>query len=264
VQAVVIVPTFDRPEMLFHCLDHLARSAGGRSVPVRVHVDMRAGNAYDDVIDVIEAHPEFGVTSLGVWSSVEHDYPGNSFNLLSAYRRAYEWGAQAVYLVEDDVMVTRDFFVWHEHVHAAKQPAASMGVSDPGHGAYASLGVCLTRDTVAAVLKHAVPAYFRDMRGYCARTFPPSPFDCEQDGLIARVLSGRTVAWADPPVVSHVGWYGYHRRKTARPVGTLDERIRQVREQIEAGLPGTAPDVRLAAVGNTGTYTLSTVPGAAA
>ena len=62
--------------------------------------------------------------------------------------------------------------------------------------------------------------------------FPPSPFDCEQDGLFARVLKGHPVVWAPVPLAQHVGWYGYHRKKSVRPHGTLDERYRQVKQVL--------------------------------
>lgn len=259
--SVVIVPTFDRPEMLWLCLEHITACPAARNYDVRVQVDMRDGHAPLPELAAVQDH--FGVD---LHFTPAHAHHGNSFNLLTAYRRAYEDHAEfdRVFLVEDDVLVSPDFFAWHDLVHRYAQPAASIGVRNPGHGAYASLGVCLPRKTVERVLDHAVLAYFRDMRGYCRFAFPPSQFDCEQDGLIARVLAGRTVAWADPPVCSHVGWYGYHRKKAQRPTGTLEERVAQVRSALAANLPGTAADVSLASEPNTGTYTLTTVPGAAA
>lgn len=263
-QAVVLVPTFDRPEMLWLCLDHLSRCHEARSIQVRVFVDGKAGHApLDECIAAVAA--QHGVLSATLRVGQRHSFSGNSFNVLNAYRDAYADGFDLIYLVEDDVMVSPEFFAWHQAVHALPLNAAtSVGVRAPEHGAYASLGVCHERGTVADILVHAVGDYFRDMAGYCRRHFPPSPFGHEQDGLIARVLSGRTVAWADPPVCSHVGWYGYHRKKTDRPTGTLEERYRQVRAAVEAGLPGTVADVSLATECNNGTYTLTTVPGAAA
>ena len=269
-QAAVMIPAFDRPEMVWLCLDHLALCREVIDMQIHVCIDGRDGHApLDEFIAATSAHPDLPI-ELHVGPA--HYYHGNSFNVLNAYRTAYDAGADLIYLVEDDVMVLPQFFAWH--IAVQERPGAvgpfgvrvgtSVGVRNPGHGAYASLGVCHDRNTVEDILEHAVPRYFRDMRGYCARTFPPSPFDCEQDGLIARVIAGCTVAWADPPVCSHIGWYGYHRKRTPRPTGTLAERVQKVRDAFGECFPGGAADVELHTATNTGTYTLSTVPGRAA
>jgi hypothetical protein len=263
VQAVVLIPAFDRPEMVWLCLDHLAQCPEVRDVEIRVCIDRRADHApLSEFARVVEAHADLDIE---LRFTPPHAHPGNSFNVLSSCRDAWRAGFGRIYLVEDDVMVSPEFFAWHERVHAEAQPSASVGIANPGHGAYASLGVCLPAWAVGEIMEHAVRAYFRNMRGYCQFAFPPSPFDCEQDGLIARVLAGCVVAWADPPIVSHVGWYGYHRRQTRRPTGTLEERYGYVRQKVDDGLPGNvAADVFLANTPNSGTYTLSTVPGGAA
>lgn len=267
--AVVIVPTFDRPEMLWLCLEHIAACPEAKHQDVRVCVDRRNSIAAP-LTELAQLQDRYSALNVSLRFTPRHTHHGNSFNVLTALRQAYADDAEfdRFFLVEDDVLVSPEFFRWHNRVECQESPAASIGVRDPGHGAYASLGVCLPRTTVAAILEHAVLAYFRDMRGYCRFAFPPSPFDCEQDGLIARVLAGQRVAWADPPVCSHVGWYGYHRTKTRRPTGTLEERVAQVKAAITdpralAALAGR-PDVTLATETNAGTYTLSTVPGAVA
>lgn len=263
----MLIPAFDRPEMVWLCLDHLAACPEAREVEVRVCVDGRAGHApIDEFVYVVAQHPTLTAT---IHVGPSHRYHGNSFNVLRSFQAAVTGGFDWIYLVEDDVLVRPEFFQWHQRFQReyAVCLAATIGVADPGHGAYASLGVCLDRGVTNTIAAHGHAAYFSDMRGYCRRTFPASPFDCEQDGLIARVLAGCTVVWADPPVCSHVGWYGYHRTQGARPRGTLAERYAQVRATVALGLTAAAhgaKDVALATTPNTGTYTLSTVPGGAA
>jgi len=232
VQAVVIVPTFDRPEMLWNCLDHLAACRGIGGVQVRVHLDYRAplisANEVEDV-----THGFVERMAIRLVRSEPHRYRGNSFNLLTAMKLAHEDRADVVYIVEDDVMVSPDFLGWHQSVHFRhSRLAASIGVAMPTHGAYASLGVCLPDGSLATIVEHATQEYFGNMRVYCDRTFPPSQFDVEQDGLIARALAGYEVAWAPTPVAAHVGWYGYHRKDTVRPTGMLRDRVEAVREAI--------------------------------
>jgi hypothetical protein len=268
VQGVVIVPTFDRPEMLWLCLQHIAACPEASRLAVAVQLDGRDGAAADEVAAVVQAMDLR--LSLQIWTTKRHTYPGNSYNVIQGYRRAAAVGYKRVFMVEDDVLVAPEFFAWHEQVHAMNRLAASIGVANPGHGAYASLGVRLTEQTIGRILAFGDnDAYYSDMRGYCRKFFPSSQFDCEQDGLIARLLAGQSVAWADPPVCSHVGWYGYHRTRTTRPTGTLEERRQQVVEiaadpTILEAYARLRTDVRITTERNVGTYTLSTVPGAAA
>jgi hypothetical protein len=253
VQAVVLIPAFDRPEMVWLCLDHLAECP-----------EVRA--PLEEFRTVVERFPRLAV---GLNRTPVHTYPGNSYNVLTAYTEAYADGFAWIYLIEDDVLVRPEFFTWHAHVHATVGPSASLGVSDPGHGAFASLGVCLPHHTVELVLPHVTSEYFAGMREYCRWTFPESPFDCEQDGLWARLLAGRQVAWARPPIVSHVGWYGYHRGGQRRPLGTLQQRYEEVRgiiadPRLLAKVRGDVHDVSLALLPNEGGFTVSTVPGSPA
>jgi len=267
VQAVVLIPAFDRPEMVWVCLDHLAACPEAREVEIRVCIDGRRGSApLEEYYAVLDRFPRLAV---GLMRTPSHTFSGNSYNVLNAYAEAYFDGFDWMYLVEDDVLVRPEFFTWHQHVHTCGQPAAaSIGVSDPGHGAFASLGVCLPRSTVELVLPHVTSDYFAAMRDYCRWHFRKSPFDCEQDGLWARLLAGKRVAWAHPPVASHVGWYGYHRLSQRRPEGTLQERYDDVRAVIAnprllARERGDHGDVSVAVLPNEGGFILTTVPGGA-
>jgi hypothetical protein len=229
---LVLIPTFDRPEMLWLCLEALARCPTGDPLAIRIYVDAHIGQPpppKDEIVRVVERFPQL---SVQIAYRASHPYPGNSYNVLMAYKDAYESDAPHVFLVEDDVIVFPPFFTWHRVMHLTQSLGCSIAIENPGHGAYASLGVCFKRETLGLVVPHCRTAYFQDMRGYCRAHFPPSKFDCEQDGLFARVLKGFPVAWALIPVAQHVGWYGYHRPKSIRPHGTLEERYVQVTKTL--------------------------------
>lgn len=232
-QDVVIIPTYDRPEMLWLCLEYLARTPEGRTMSIRVVVDAHIGQpppSRKEIDTVLEKFPQL---SLQVGYRQPHSFHGNSYNVLMAFKEAHEMNAGYVYLVEDDVLIHPDFFLWHRWMHSSNQGiGCSIAVKNPGHGAYASLGVCFRRERLAMMLPHCRTAYFQNMRDYCHAHFPPSPFDCEQDGLWARVLVGTPVVWADAPLAQHVGWYGYHRKKSVRPHGTLDQKFAQVKTTL--------------------------------
>jgi hypothetical protein len=229
---VVIIPTYDRPEMLWLCLEYLAKSPQSSEVQIRVYVDAHIGHSRPNKEEIEMVLGKFPQLSLQVGYRVAHQFPGNSYNLLMAYKDAFETEAEFVFLIEDDVLISPTFFVWHWTQHAIQALSCSIGVQNPGHGAYASLGVCFRRTVLKLLMPHCRAGYFQNVRLYCRSVFPPSPFDCEQDGLIARVLRGHQVQWADDPVAQHVGWYGYHRPRSIRPEGTLIERYEQVKTAL--------------------------------
>lgn len=230
-QDIVILPTYDRPEMLWLCLEYLSKCPDTRWTQIRIYVDAHIGEKppRDEIEEVLEKFPRL---SIQIGFRHPHQYPGNSYNLMMAYKDAYHSEAERVYLVEDDVLIHPEFFRWHRMMHTGQMLGCSIAVQNPGHGAYASLGVCFKREMLHLILPHCRPAYFQNMRNYCKAVFAPSKFDCEQDGLWARVLAGHPVVWAPYPFAQHVGWYGYHRKKSIRPQGTLDERYAQVLETL--------------------------------
>lgn len=227
-QACIIIPTFDRPEFLWMCLDYIIRCHEAQGLEIRVHADR-----YDpdrplsrDIVDGCRLYKQELNLKLHVQGM--HPYHGNSYNLLEAYKKAYYDGFDHVFMIEDDVMVRDDFFDWHFRTQREHQGAVSIGVTNPGHGAYASLGVCIPRERLAEIIPHCRTEYYGNMRYYCQTQFPHSPFDVEQDGLWARVLKHREKVWATDPVCQHVGWYSYHRTKGIRPTGSVDERYEQL------------------------------------
>jgi hypothetical protein len=229
VQDLLIVPTFDRPEMLWLCLEHIAKSHGTKDVLTVVYVDAHVGHMppRDEIEQVIAKFPQL---SIRVIYRQPHTFHGNSFNVMMAFKDAYHTKAEHVFMIEDDVMVHPDFFLWHRQQHADQALGCSIGVvKEPQYGHYASLGVCFQRDMLRLIVPHCQVAYFSNLRAYCKTRFPPSKTDCEQDGVFCRVLEGLPVAWPLVPYAQHVGWYGYHRKKSVRPQGDLYARYQQVK-----------------------------------
>ena len=160
----------------------------------------------------------------------ENPYYGNSYNVLNAYAEAYKTDAKYVYLVEEDVLVTPDFFRWHDAVQEYNPFCSIAGhtyrnkktFSGDVQGAYfeseeyASLGVCWKRENLDYVVRHATKPYFHNATPYILKHFPGSKY-CfammEQDGLIQRVMEQlfRPAAWSARPRAFHVGMWGYHR-----------------------------------------------------
>jgi hypothetical protein len=252
---IVIVPTHNRPELLALCLEHLAACHGISDKDVWVRAESRGelGRYAEENYEVIKqfAHR----FCLFYQHAPQHSFHGNSFNLLTAYKDAYHSGAERVYLVEDDVLVSPDFFRWHDALlsrhpglfcsvgwHCLRRGDVPRGATDPhayflSKEDYASIGVCWPRDMLGRVVLHATMDYFNNPAGYLKRHFSHDPLSLdfsEQDGLIMRVLreTNAPVSWPFLRRCSHVGWYGYHRPDGPKLTGDLDVKTKDARRIV--------------------------------
>jgi hypothetical protein len=246
---IVVVPTFSRPEYLWLCLERIAACPESRMLDICVYVDNhenRVPAPKDEIERVTTKCPGLSIYLL---TRAPHRFIGNSFNVLEAYREAYGTGCEYVFQVEDDVMVTPDFFTWHYRVQRSGRWFCSVGCKSPrvpppegaddfyGTVDFCSYGVCFPRNALATVIQHARPEYYGNMDGYIGSNFPDLGFAgrfTEQDGLIHRLvkMSGLPSAWPVKPRSCHCGYYGYHRGKGLRPEGTLEQRYEQVKKII--------------------------------
>lgn len=241
---IVLVPTYDRPEYLYVCLERLFAAEGIGDKRVLVFQDSHEG---DGVLgaDAYAICEHFGVEFR---SCLPHGYFGNSYSVLGALKSAYESGAGRVYLVEDDVFVMRDFFLWHDAImveakenvfvscasaikgsleYAINGPEVlDESVMDPmayhlSNHAYSSIGPCFHRRALQLIVSNLC-----DQKMYDA--LAPG---VEQDILIKRLMRtvGGVSLWPYVPRCFHLGWYGYHRRTGMRFNGTLLEKINALR-----------------------------------
>lgn len=236
----VLVPAWNRPDLLLACLERLALAVTD-DVQVVVSLDRGFREECAEVVRMFSG--TFPVLYLREME--RHPYPGNSYNVLSGLLECQRTEADLIHVVEDDVLVARGYFAFHEAMHRAAPDAFAVSAcrnqngSGAGaayrHPSYQSLGVSLRSETVATLGRHAVPDYFRDMVGYCRWAFPDSaipPGHAEQDGLINRIREargGRTV-YAARPRAYHAGFYGYNRAGTPLTEGTIAERARRILE----------------------------------
>jgi hypothetical protein len=268
---IVLIPAYMRPEYLSLCLEFLSKADGAKNdkeywvcQDMRFHDEHRFNMQLRWTKEVLDKSP------LPVRYIVRkpHSYAGNSYNTLEAYKQAYEeTDARFIYLVEEDVLVTPDFFTWHEAVqarepdtlcsiayrcsrnHEAKTDITDAGAYFTSARDYASIGVCWKRERLAPLAPHARDAYYADQVGYIQRTFPGNRFAgdfCEQDGLIMRCMwcERAFTTWPYVPRAYHFGWFGYHRPNGRRPDGQLDVKVQAIRSQIcdRTALKISAPD----------------------
>jgi hypothetical protein len=220
---VVVVPTYNRVEMLFACLWRI------RAIEphIDIHVFADRGSAKE--------RPEIAqiAVKFNAYLNVvpKHNYYGNTFNTMEAFRAVFNQGYERVYYVEDDVFVHNDFFSWHRKMHEKYDDIfASMAwifnreaeivEQELFQPWYYSVGTCFARRPLLKVVEHASPLYYADMGKYILDNFPKNalnfPYDIahyEQDGLIQRVLDDCKMQTVSPGIAkcSHIGFGGYNR-----------------------------------------------------
>jgi hypothetical protein len=255
---VVLIPCYMRPEYLALCLEHLAAAEGSRAdkeywvcQDMRFEDDCRYGMQLRWTKEVID-NARLPVRYI---QRKPHGWTGNSYNTMEAYKEAISTDVRYVYLVEEDVLVTPDFFRWHEAVQAvepntmcsvayrcSRNREARTDIVDPAayfttERDYASIGVCWKKDRLSRLASHSSPAYFADSSNYIQRTFPGNRFAgdfCEQDGLIMRLMweERAFTSWPYVPRCYHMGWYGYHRPNGKRPEGQLGDKVARLRSLL--------------------------------
>jgi hypothetical protein len=232
---VVIVPTFQRREMLFVCLEAI-RAA---EPDIRIEVFPDRGTDETEVCGRFKAVHH---------KTIAHTYHGNSFVMLEALKFAYQQMYENVFVVEDDAIVDPSFFGWCRSA-LSKRPESfaacgwtySPDALQPSHGPdivipwYLSVAAMLPRKSLYGIAQHARPEYYSDMKGYLDRAYAAShrrgSMHYEQDGLVLRVCESESkmCVWPRRPRAIHIGWRGYHVPDGAEIPGTLDEKVAVVK-----------------------------------
>jgi hypothetical protein len=225
----VIVPTFERSEFLYVCLEAI------RTVEpkIPIHVFPDRGTDETEICEKFNA-----VHHL----TLKHSYHGNSFNVLEALKWAYHQGIQLTYVIEDDAIIDSSLFTWSRDALAKSLDSfAACGwryspdaiISDgPDLKIPWYLSVCaaIPRRSLFGIVQHARLEYYSDMQGYLDRAYPASnrrgSMHYEQDGLVLRVMESenKRCVWPRRPCATHCGFRGYH-MSSDRPEGTLEERV---------------------------------------
>jgi hypothetical protein len=247
---VVLIPCWRRPEFLWHCLENLTQADGIE----QLQVIFRPDHGHDPAI--LEVISEFAArladSEVDVPPRCPYRRTKQSANVLTGYLLAAARARAYVFMIEEDIIVARDFFRWHYAVQAA-EPELFCSLSTRNTNRvvpanddprlyyrttldYCSLGVCFERSVITQLIApHVRREYFQDPSAYCARHFPSSQVGAgyvEQDGLIRRVQEAqgerRPIAYPYRPRAYHAGFIGYHR--AGRLEGSLRERIRAGRQ----------------------------------
>jgi hypothetical protein len=165
--------------------------------------------------------------------------PSGCWNILNAFKQGYESGADLICLVEEDVRVYGSYFKWIKQVHSDAKCFATSGryIKRYGENYYTNPGASFRRESLALVVPHICDNFFNDRRGYLTKTFgafeEASDLD---DGLIRHVMRSVNgfVKYPETPKVAHQGFSFYARIEEYRPVGTIQQRIDQLRNILKS------------------------------
>ena len=228
---VVVVPCWRRPEFLWHCLDNLSRAEGIEDVHIVICPDTGAAPENQEVVRAFRSR----LPSYEIREAVTSPFrrTKQSSNVLLAYLYAAALSRHFVFLVEEDIIVARDFLTWNRAVHAAAGPLfCSIGVKNHNRevaleeepegyylssGDFCSHGVCFDRQVLRErIAPHVRLDYMRRPKAYLRRHFPDSSVGLgfvEQDGLIRRIQERSRLPIAYPclPRAFDAGFYGYNR-----------------------------------------------------
>jgi hypothetical protein len=248
---VVVLPCWRRPEFLWHCLDNISRAEGVSELTLHIRPDtgfapenLEVVRSFADRLPNIEVH--YPVPSAFRRTK-------QSANVLLGYLQAAARTRQYVYLIEEDVMVARDYFRWHREVQAqcerplfcsiaSKNTNRTLTLAEDlegfylSSGDYCSIGVCFDKHVLQTLIApHVNMSYLRSPKKYLRRRFPKSRIGLgfvEQDGLIRRVQQQSTasIAWPCVPRAFHAGFYGYNR--SGGISGDLQQRIETLSRTI--------------------------------
>jgi hypothetical protein len=245
---VLIIPCWRRPEFLWHCLDNLRRAVGIGDLHVLFRPDRGHDPRIHDVID--EFGPQLASYDVDVPPRCPYRRGKQSANVLGAYLRAAAITRRYVFMVQEDVMVARDFLRWHYAVQAAQpQLFCSIAARNTNRAVpeaadpeayyvtnldYCSLGVCFERSVIVRrIAPHVRREYFENPGAYCQQLWSRSLVGAghvEHDGLIRRIQeeqgARRPIAYPYRPRAFHAGYFGYPRRGSIN--GALSHRIREV------------------------------------
>jgi hypothetical protein len=247
---IVLVPCWQRPEMLWHCIDNLCKADGIDAV----HVVFRPDSGFDiDNLAVIREHAaRLASHEIQIASACPYRRTKLSANILFGYMHAATRARRYVYLVEEDIMVGRDFFRWHAAVHA-QRPSLFCSIAVRNHnrevdtpddpdgfyltgGDYCSWGVCFDRNVLRKlVAPHVNMRYLSHPKRYLRRHFCASKVSLgyvEQASLLRRIQEAGDLPIAYPatPRAFHAGFYG--RNRPGRVSGELHERVRRLQAMI--------------------------------
>ena len=162
---IVLLPTFNRAELLQVCLEHLGRCEGIENHEVWVSEDQVGGKSkiiQQEIDEVLERATDF----LNFKHIRQPKHSGPSWvNIFRCLHEAHETNCRYIYMLEDDIVVSPDFFRWSHQAHEQFRPFVTcanndwtLASSDPlavclSHSDFEPWAACIARENLKRVLR---------------------------------------------------------------------------------------------------------------
>lgn len=252
-RSIIIIPTYDRPEMLWLCLEKIFQAEKPDDYHIWVCEDVHRDKtkSFETQVEYVAVLSYFkGVFGWEHFQHVvtpAHGFYGNSYNVLRSLSLTIHIpDVRLVYLIEDDAMIVPDFFRFNEVAQEKFRPfvicngrinrSLNFHINGPD-------AIDESRPVSSAVVR-STKAYmswansfdvealegFFDTNSASYGEFRPG---YEQDMFFQNVIRMKKLdsIWPVVPRAFHVGWWSYH-RSGQRPTGTLKERVEFLRRAI--------------------------------
>lgn len=249
---VLLIPVWRRAEFLHFCLDNLVKTGDLATVHIVLKPD--SGHSSETIEMIDRWAPQLPSWEIASCLPSRNPTTKQSLNLLSGYLYAAKQSTGLVWMIEEDVMVGRDFFKYHRALHKQERLFCSLSTRNHNRSVgaggnssnyylstndFCSLGVVFRREVIEDhIAPHVNDNYLQHPRAYCDAYWPEAkeqgihPGHVEQDGLIRRIQTTSDLPTAYPcvPRAFHAGWYGYNRHRSVD--GPLNKRIETVGRTI--------------------------------
>lgn len=223
---MIVMPTMRRPEMLALSLESI-RKADHYDEDVRIFADTgtdlseleHVRDNYFPEAEIFQARPHPKATS-GTW------------NILNAIKHGAKMSKDIVFLIEEDVLVGRDYFDWTRKVHEDFE--ISSGRAHPV-SAYTNPGAGFSPSFLKFFCSNINPAFFVNPKQYMDIMFPgTTDGSVHDDGLIRRFIKFNSLDVAVPgqPKVAHIGFQAYRRYDRWLNDGDIETRIARLRNMV--------------------------------
>jgi hypothetical protein len=228
------MPTMHRPEMLALSLEKLSR-ADNCPDDIRIFVDHTTDERLAEVDFVRDNYfPEATIFH----AQPHQEVPSGMWNILHSLRQGYVSAADRIFLIEEDILVGKDFFNWHNRAQKSGAYLATCGRRMkylPDYNQYTNPGSCFSRDMLAQVVEHINPDLFADRRKYMDQSFGTmNEISDLDDGLIRRIakFNGLKVLYPEIPQCAHIGFRAYNHYMGWVNEGDIEQRISKLRRML--------------------------------
>ena len=246
---LVIVPTFDRPEYLWNTLENLYNCPSCDAdiwVCEDIHADKpKHFTTQMEMLATIREWEKKFNSRFRYFAMAPHTTYGNSYCVLMNLAHASTMSYDHVHLIEDDVMVTDDYFWWADEVMQQFSPWVACAGRLNRSLNFAMNGPEAIDETVkdTRACHKSITAYnswatcFSKEALYTISTmaggFEFARPGREQDIAIQDMLRRNKFEsiWPYVPRAYHLGWYSYH-RDGMRFNGTLEEKVKALQAAV--------------------------------